>query len=678
MGRTSRQAETGEMHLAREPRTETAGLSEKLLQATLAVSRCATLEEALHPLLDAALDITRMDGGGVYWVEGETAVLRHHQGLPQGFIDEVMCMPLTPPPVQTILHQREPVELVEISSGMQKLCRRHGIRHAFSFPLRARETVFGFLNVGSTRTKEPAHADLLALQVLVRQMEALFDRLHSARALRESEERYRTLWQSALDGMALYELSSAPFQGRLIDVNECTCRMLGYSREELLQRSPFDLVDDEGKRALPKLAAQVRQSGDALFEMTAVAKDGRCIPVEVKVSAVQFAERRVVLAVLRDVTERQRVVAALQESEEYFRAFMDNSPAVAWMKDEQGRLVYLSGTYEKRFGWRLEDCRGKTDFDLWPQEIAEAFRKNDQEVLRTGQVMELVEETSTLDGGRCYWWDFKFPFADASGRKYVGGIGVDITERLRLEEDLKRLNERLEEQVQARTRELEHRAAQLQRLTLELIQAEDRQRLAEFLHDDLQQTLAAVKFQLSIVAGRIQGDATAGPTVQHARQMLREAIEKARHLSHELGPAALFRGDLGETFEWLAGQMENRHGLVVLVDIREPIDSRSEAVRSFLYRAAQELLFDVAKHARVREARLRLQRVRDQLWLTISDKGCGFNLESLDKTAGYGLTSIRDRVEMLGGCMKIRSIPGRGSIFFLAIPDGGAGQDISP
>jgi PAS domain S-box-containing protein len=827
MGKTSKQRSIDEGHQARQALRGTAGLSERLLHATLAISHCATLEEALEPLLDAALDITQMEGGGVYWVEGDNAVLRHHRGLPAAFIREVARMPLTPPPVQILLHQQEPIEVAEISAAMQGLLRRHGIRHAFSFPLRARETVFGFLNVGSTRAQEPARADLLALQVLVGQMEALFARLQSQAALRESEERYRTLWQSALDGITLHELSPAPHRGRFIDVNEHICGMLGYSREELLQLSPSDLVDEEGKRILPELAAKVGPSGST-FELTAVAKDGRRVPVEIKASAVQFGGRRVGLAILRDLTERMRTAAALQESEELFRAFMNHSPAIAWMKDEQGRHVYLSGTYEKRFGRHLEDCRGKTDFQLWPREVAAVFWENDQEVLRTGRVVEVVEETPASTGGRCYWWSFKFPFADTAGRRFVGGIAVDITERRQLEEDLKQLNERLEKQVQIRTeelsnmvdrlqdevarrvlaegklrrhsqmleaffqhtisplafldrsfrfvrvnrayaeangknpeffvgqdyfalhfetgdrtifervvrtrqphrdhvrlrvnpddpqqgetywnwqltpllnesgavqalvliredvtrqeialQELEQRAGQLQRLTLELTGAEERerQRLAEFLHDDLQQMLAAVKFQLSILGGRMHGDDAVRETVQSAREILKEAIERSRNLSHELGPAALFRGDLREAFEWLAGQMESRHGLTVAVDVRAALESRCEPVRNFLYRTAQELLFDVAKHAGVREAKLRLQRVRDQLWLTVSDKGCGFDLESLDKTAGYGLTSIRERVELLGGRLKIKSAPGRGSIFFVAVPDAGAGRDVSP
>jgi PAS domain S-box-containing protein len=141
-------------------------------------------------------------------------------------------------------------------------------------------------------------------------------------------------------------------------------------------------------------------------------------------------------------SKRRRVETALLESDVRFKAFMDNSPAIAWAKDEDGRYVYLSKACENRFGIRLERCRGKTDFDLWPQVIAEKFRKNDLEVLTSGQIIEVIEENVDPDGRRCYWWNFKFPFPDAAGERYVGGVGVDITERLRAEEALGESEER--------------------------------------------------------------------------------------------------------------------------------------------------------------------------------------------------------------------------------------------
>ncbi len=97
------------------------------------------------------------------------------------------------------------------------------------------------------------------------------------------------------------------------------------------------------------------------------------------------------------------------------------------------------------------------------------------------------------------------------------------------------------------------------------------------------------------------------------------------------GAEALYQSDLGETFEWLAQQVRSKHGLTVHVEAHDRVDSRSEAMKAFLYRTAQEMLFNVVKHARTKEARLRLQRVRDQVWLTISDQGQGFDPQALGR-----------------------------------------------
>jgi PAS domain S-box-containing protein len=146
---------------------------------------------------------------------------------------------------------------------------------------------------------------------------------------------------------------------------------------------------------------------------------------------------------IQDITGLKQAEEALRVSENRFRAFMDNSPTIAWAKDEAGRIVYLDKTFENRFGVRLADCQGKTDFELFPQDMAEEFRKGDLAVLTSGQPLEFIEETVNPDGGRCNWLIFKFTFEDAGGKRYVGGIGVDITERRRAEEALRESLERL-------------------------------------------------------------------------------------------------------------------------------------------------------------------------------------------------------------------------------------------
>jgi len=143
--------------------------------------------------------------------------------------------------------------------------------------------------------------------------------------------------------------------------------------------------------------------------------------------------------------ERARAEEALKASEERFRMFMDNSPANAWIKDEQGRYVYVSRTYEKSLGVRSEDRLGKTDFELWPREVAEQFRNNDLAVLASDQAMDMIEEVANPDGSRRYWWNFKFPLKNQAGLRYVAGIGVNITDRKQVEEELARARREISE-----------------------------------------------------------------------------------------------------------------------------------------------------------------------------------------------------------------------------------------
>ncbi len=170
------------------------------------------------------------------------------------------------------------------------------------------------------------------------------------------------------------------------------------------------------------------------------------MPLDVEVTCKDGSKRHVLnefssisginVSVLYDITALKEAEEALRMSEERFRAYMNNSPAIAWMKDAQGRYVYINRTYEEKFGVRSKDRLGKTDFEIWPREIAEQFRKNDLEVLVNGRATHVIEKTPDRDGGVSHWFDMKFPFRNASEDMFVGGIGVDITRQKQVEEAL--------------------------------------------------------------------------------------------------------------------------------------------------------------------------------------------------------------------------------------------------
>jgi signal transduction histidine kinase/ActR/RegA family two-component response regulator len=234
---------------------------------------------------------------------------------------------------------------------------------------------------------------------------------------------------------------------------------------------------------------------------------------------------------------------------------------------------------------------------------------------------------------------------------------------------LKELNESLEQQVEERTELAEARARQLQSLAVDLIEAEERerQRISDMLHDDLQQMIAGARMQLQ-AAGNKQDPA---PVIKNVDRLLEQCIEKSRGLSHQLSPPVLHQFGLGPALDWLVRQMEEQFGLHVRLETESFLEITDSPVKVFLFRAAQELLFNVVKHSEGKNADVLLSRSDSNLVLSISDSGRGFEpaiLNQTDQRTGLGLASLRERALAIGGSLEIDSTPGQGSRFTLKVP----------
>ncbi len=241
-------------------------------------------------------------------------------------------------------------------------------------------------------------------------------------------------------------------------------------------------------------------------------------------------------------------------------------------------------------------------------------------------------------------------------------------QRLLAQNELKKFNETLERQVSERTELAEARARKLQALAVELIEAEERERkrIAHVLHEDLQQVLAAAQLQLRI-GMRNPSDAS---ELETAGDMLEEGIKKSRRLAHELSPPVLHHFGLSDSILWLADRMREQFGLRVELetDFAENLDA---SLKAFLFRAAQEFLFNAVKHAEATAAKVELFVSDGDLVLSVADEGRGFDpasMEAKDRKAGFGLLTVKERADYFGGSLAVESAPGRGSRFALKVP----------
>ncbi len=383
---------------------------------------------------------------------------------------------------------------------------------------------------------------------------------------------------------------------------------------------------------------------------------------------------------VQDITDRKQAEEALRASEEKYRWIVETATEGIAMADANARMIFVNDRWSEIFGYSSEEAGHITLFDLvFPEDAARM--KERWESRKRGQ-RERYEWRFRRKDGRPIWVLSSVAPRFGPEGEFLGTLvlNTDITERQRAEETLHELNATLESKVAQRTAELEQRARQLQKLTLELSEAEERERgrVAEILHDDLQQVLAAAKFHLSRVGSGTTSPAQSQEIVAQVRQMLKDAIEKSRNLSHELSPAVLRHGDLGETLDWLAEQMQAKHGLTVHVEVLGAVIVQSDIVKALVYRSAQELLFNVVKHARVQEARIRIRCLGCYVCLSVSDRGRGFDPQEVKQTTGFGLLSIRERVALLGGRTKVRSARGRGTTFHLIVPDAASAANGAP
>jgi signal transduction histidine kinase len=202
----------------------------------------------------------------------------------------------------------------------------------------------------------------------------------------------------------------------------------------------------------------------------------------------------------------------------------------------------------------------------------------------------------------------------------------------------------------------------------------ERRRLAQVLHDQLQQVLMAARLKVGMLHRRA-GDEGTHELLDALDEMLDQAIAESRFLTTKLCPPMLHEGGLAAALEWLAGQVQKRHGVSVTVEAdrdRAPLD---EETRTFLFHAARESLFNVVKHAQTDQAWVRVRETPDgMVGVEVLDKGVGCDPTRLDRRSsycgGFGLFSIRARVEVLRGRCEVKTTPGQGTRVAIFVPGG--------
>ncbi len=367
-----------------------------------------------------------------------------------------------------------------------------------------------------------------------------------------------------------------------------------------------------------------------------------------------------------DMTEREANARALRDSEARYRTLftsMDEGYCVIEMiYDDDGRSIdyrflETNPAFEGQTG--LVDAVGRTMRELIPNHEDSWFEIYGR-VADTGDPIRFVNRSGVLDR-----WFSLFAFRiGAPEERRVAVLFTDVSAQKRAERSLQALNETLEARVETRTREVRELAS---RLTL--AEQTERQRIAQVLHDDLQQQLYGLSMLLALAQGRLAGTDAAGH-LDRATTVVQDAIRATRLLVSELSPAALASPALADTLDWLAIDAGTKYGLEVDAEVEAGVQVSDEAVRSVLYQTVREALFNVAKHAGVRRAHVRGRADGGEVVVEVVDSGAGFDADAAcgHPRAGLGLRSSRERVFAAGGRLDVTSAPGAGTRVTVRLP----------
>ena len=288
-------------------------------------------------------------------------------------------------------------------------------------------------------------------------------------------------------------------------------------------------------------------------------------------------------------------------------------------------------------------------------------------------MIEVIEESTRADGSPSYCRNFKFPFQDSTGRRFVGGVGIDFTERKRAEEALQKAHDELEQRVEDRTADLAkaNENYQRQHQTLKhLLHSSDheRQLIAYEIHDGLAQQLAGALMQFQAFEHlKETKPKDAAKAYDAGLTMLQQGHFEARRLIAGVRPPILDEAGVAEAISHLVHEQSRLKGPKIESHNRVDFDRLDPTLENAIYRIAQEALTNACRHSQSERISVSLLQRGDRLRVEIRDWGAGFDPKAVPKSH-FGLEGIRQRAKLLGGKCSIRSTAGKGTRVTVELP----------
>jgi PAS domain S-box-containing protein len=467
-------------------------------------------------------------------------------------------------------------------------------------------------------------------------------------AERKQRERSLDLFRSLIDQSndALEIIDPASL--RFLDINEKACRDLGYSREELLSLTIPDIDPNVNEATRGLVERLCDQAGFTIMESVHRRKDGSRFPVEINIKRVTLEDRRYYVSVARDITERKQAQRALAESEERLRLAAEAGRMFAYTWDAATDVITRSGESSEILGISAET-------PMTGQQLLAKIHSDDRErllaavnALTPEHPQLLVSYRMTRPDGSVIWVErcSRAYFDDKRAPVRLVGMVADITQRKLAEEALSSVSRRLIEAQEA-----------------------ERARIARDLHDDIGQRLALLSVELEQLR-----ELSANPPAAILRgidALLHRTAEIAvdvQALSHELHSSRLQVLGVVAAIGGFCAELAEQQKVTIAFTHEAVPDHLPPDIALCLFRVLQEALRNAGRHSQVRSFTVNLRGTPDAIGLTVRDAGRGFDFQSASRCGGLGLTSMRERLKLVGGDLVIESELAKGTTIVARVP----------
>jgi two-component system sensor histidine kinase UhpB len=366
-----------------------------------------------------------------------------------------------------------------------------------------------------------------------------------------------------------------------------------------------------------------------------------------KVNMTRFIS--VVERELREASNRREVInlsSSLASSEEKFRSYIDHAPDGIFVADEKGRYIEVNEAASRITGYSQGELLTMSISDLLTDEGLEQGMKNFKLLQTNGTSKE--DSLFRHKDGTIRWWSVEA--VKLSATRFLG-FTKDITDRKNAILEVMKAREEMQ---------------QLNRYMTDARENE-RARVAMEVHDELGQSLTAIKIDLNWVLEHISDSAKSFQKISRIIDMTSDTIKKVQRLSAELRPGLLDDLGLATAIEWYSGEFEQRTGIKCKLKL-EDVPEGDERINLSLFRIFQEALTNIIRHAAAKTVRISLSYTPQGISMVIEDDGIGFPIAKIASGKSLGLIGMRERARQIDGTIEFLNNVGAGAKIVTFIP----------